>query len=192
MKAVEQRHRSYAPLNRLLRSLVVSAILLVAVMPPASAQEKPETEALVSDVDNGYMVAVETKLTTVNDRFANFLGVYGGWVIGHKFLLGVGGYGKTTGIHEIQMGYGGLVLEYYVNPHRLVNFSVKGLIGGGSASWGWDDPFFVAEPEGKVILNITDWFRLGAGGGYRFVRGSYCNDKLSGFTANIQLMFGTF
>jgi hypothetical protein len=177
----------------MLSKLVVSAGLLLMTSSMVYAQEEePKTEALVSDIDNGYMVAVETKLTTVNDRFANFLGVYGGWVIGHKFLLGAGGYGKTTGIHEIQMGYGGLVLEYYVNPNRLVNFSVKGLIGGGSASWRWDDPFFVAEPEGKVILNITDWFRLGGGAGYRFVRGSYCNSKLSGFTANIQLMFGTF
>ncbi len=192
MKPVEKGHRSKALLTRLLRSLVVTAILMLAGIPSVFAQEKPETETLVSDIDNGYMVAVETKLTTVNDRFANFLGIYGGWVIGHKFLLGVGGYGKTTGIHEMQMGYGGLVLEYYINPHRLVNFSAKGLIGGGSASWRWDDPFFVAEPEGKVTINITDWFRLGAGGGYRFVRGSYCNDKLSGFTANIQLMFGTF
>lgn len=187
MKRVEGRIRKSAA-----RTLSALVILVLMTASSAFAQDETKTEALVDDLDNGYMVALETKLSEVNGRFANFLGVYGGWLIGHKFLLGGGLYGKTTGIHHMQMGYGGLVLEYYFNPNKLVNFSVKGLIGGGSASWRWDDPFFVAEPEGKVTLNVTEWFRLGVGGGYRFVRASYNNDVLSGPTANIQLKFGSF
>jgi hypothetical protein len=91
------------------------------------------------------------------------------------------------------MGYGGLVLEYFVDPDRLWNFSVRGLLGGGASSWNWTDPYFVAEPELKATLNITRRVRLGFGGGYRFVRGSYgAKERLSGPVASIDLKFEAF
>ena len=48
------------------------------------------------------------------------------------------------------------------------------LIGGGSASLGdvvSGDSFFVAEIGGDAEVNITDWIRLSAGGGWRMVQG---------------------
>jgi hypothetical protein len=157
------------------------------------AQEKAEPEVLLRESHNGFVVSIGTKLTEVDGKFANFTGFYGGWLINHQFMIGLGGYGKTTGVDEHQMGYGGLVLEYFVNPNRLLNFSVKGLIGAGSSSWAWAHPFFVAEPEAKMTLNVTSWFRMGVGGGYRFVGGApWHHGGLDGFTASLDLKFGRF
>ncbi len=135
------------------------------------------------------MIALDTKFSEIDGRFENFVGVYGGWLVNKRFLLGGGIYGKTTGA---EMGYGGLVVEYFINPNRLVNVSVRGLVGGGGTCCGWNDPFFVVEPVGTLNVNITEWMRLGFGGGYRFIRSSFDNDALSGWSANIDVKFGTW
>ena len=138
---------------------------------------------------SGAMIALESKFSEIGGRFENFLGVYGGWLVNKRFLLGGGIYGKTTGAN---LGYGGLVVEYFINPNRLVNVSVKGLVGAGGTTVGLNDPFFVLEPECKLSLNITDWMRLSFGGGYRYIRSSFDNDALSGWSANIDVKFGTW
>jgi hypothetical protein len=179
--------------SRISRALALLLILAAFSTGNVFAQEESKPEVLVDGVEHGYFVAADVKFSEVDDRFANFFGAYGGWLINHRFLLGAGGYGMTNRVHEMQMGYGGLVLEYFFNPSRLVNFSVKGLIGGGASSWSWWDPFFVAEPEVKMSLNITERFRLGFGGGYRFVEGSCrSDDRLSGYTISLDFKFGAF
>ena len=138
--------------------LLVAGAILVTSLPTVRAQTPGEEveskpEVLVDSVESGAVIALESKFSEINGRFANFLGVYGGWLVNKRFLLGGGVYGKTTGA---TIGYGGLVIEYFVNPNRLVNVSFKGLVGGGGTTVGWHDPFFVFEPEGKLSLNITD------------------------------------
>jgi hypothetical protein len=174
---------------------VVGALLFVVSLllaPTALAQEESKPEVLLDNIENGYFFAVENKFSEIGGDFANFVGVYGGWLINHKLLLGAGGYGKTTDVDWFEMGYGGFVLEYFVNPNRLVNFSAKGLVGGGGASHLWDDSFFVAEPEARMTLNVTEWFRLGFGVGYRWTAGSCRNSDLSGWTASVAAKFGSF
>ena len=142
---------------------------------------------------HGYSVAFDVRFSELNGDFTNFVGLYGGWLINHRFLLGVGGYGKTSGVDRSQMGYGGLVLEYFIRPERLWNPSVKMLVGGGAISWNWTDPFFVAEPEVKMNLNLSRRWRLAFGGGYRFVGGAPGRDgALSGFLADVAIKFGSF
>ncbi|GEM_PF-768333 len=53
--------------------------------------------------------------------------------------------------------------------------------------------FFIAEPEVNVILNISERFRLGVGGGYRFIGGAgRLQNRLDGFTANVALKMTFF
>ena len=53
--------------------------------------------------------------------------------------------------------------------------------------------FFIAEPEVNVILNISETFRLGVGGGYRFIGGAgRLQNRLDGFTANVALKMSFF
>jgi hypothetical protein len=179
--ATTQHHRSARVL------FVAGALLVTSLSTAARAQSKPEV--LVDGVESGALIAVDSKFSEIGGRFENFLGVYGGWLVNRRFLLGGGIYGKTTGAN---LGYGGLVVEYFINPNRLVNVSVKGLVGGGGTTVGLTDPFFVLEPEAKLSLNITDRLRLGFGGGYRYIRSSFDNDALSGFSANIDFKFGTW
>ena len=51
--------------------------------------------------------------------------------------------------------------------------------------------FFVAEPQANVLLNVTDWMRINAGFGYRFIGGtSFLDDRLSGLSGSIAVEFG--
>ncbi len=116
----------------------------------------------------------------------------------------------------VQFGYGGVMLEYIFMPAKLVHFNVQVLVGGGSVSYqnnyysnvvyaergygghyGPYDAVFVAEPAVHVELNMTDWFRIVAGGSYRYVSGvseltGIGNSDLSGVSGTIALKFGTF
>jgi hypothetical protein len=116
----------------------------------------------------------------------------------------------------VEFSYGGLMLEYIFSPHKLVHVNVQALIGGGSAThrssyfdegfgshrgdvhhYGRREALFVAEPTLNVELNVTQWFRIAAGGSYRFVTGAndivgLTNGDLSGPSANLAFKFGAF
>jgi len=48
----------------------------------------------------------------------------------------------------------------------------------------------VAEPEANVTLNVTEKFRIGFGGGYRFVGAANgFEERLDGLTANLTAQF---
>jgi hypothetical protein len=190
MKAFRRRGASSVRIPRLATAAILVTTFCGSLL---MAQEASKPEVLLEDGHNGFVFALDNKFTQVHGKFANFVGLYGGWLVNHQFLIGLGGYGKTTGVHELQMGYGGLMLEYYVNPDRLVNFSVRGLIGAGASSMWWADPFFVAEPEARMTVNVTRWMRMGFGGGYRFIGGApWHDDRLRGFTASVELKCGRF
>jgi len=169
----------------------------------AQESEETETETLIpSDFDNGFVVAFDDKLSAIDGDFANFAGLHGGWLIDHSFLIGMAGYG-TDSARGSAMGYGGLLLEYFFNPDKLFNYSIRGLIGGGGVENfgnrhlgpGFDvDGFFVAEPEARVTVNVLKPFRIGFGLGYRFVGSE--NDRrdlgLSGPTFTFSFKFGIF
>jgi hypothetical protein len=53
-----------------------------------------------------------------------------------------------------------------------------------------DESFLVAEPEVNATLNVTEKFRIGFGGGYRFIGAANgFENNLDGFTANIAAQF---
>jgi len=158
----------------------------------AVAQSQQPTETLLKGKTQlGFAVSPEIKFTKMNGEFAVLAGGSLGLMVKPSFLLGVGGYGKITDIFSNgYMGYGGFILEYFKDPRRMVHYSVGGLLGAGYAQ-AYPFPFVVAEPQARVSLNVTRWFRLGFGGGYRFVAGARCaNPSLRGPTASIMLMLG--
>ena len=81
------------------------------------------------------------------------------------------------------------------------------LIGGGGIGyrqpndwdWDWDTntrSFFVMEPTVRLMLNVTSFFRIGVGGGYRLISGTSLDElkdsDISGPSAEIVLKFGKF
>lgn len=175
-----------------------------------------QQETLISgDIENGGFGGPVCKIGSVYQEAALMIGGRGGWVINHQFVLGAGGYGLMTDIAskedsnlEMNMGYGGVEIEYIKRPNKLIHLSFMTLLGGGGAGFSehhtsdWDenyeyDTFFIAEPSVHMMLNVTEFFRIGLGGSHRFVTGinngsELSNSDLSGPTLIITLKFGNF
>jgi len=159
------------------------------------------------------------KFTQLDGKFGVLVGGRGGWIINSTFIIGGGGYGLVNNISsedcfcdyspKLTFGYGGLELEYIIMSDNLIHFSIYTLFGAGAVSYrddkGWEDwhndfykenTFFVAEPAVNVEVNITTFFRMSFGGGYRFISGvnkaELSNSDLSGFAGVLAFKFGSF
>lgn len=200
-----------------MRHTALAAVLLALLAQPAWAQEedegepdeKPQQETLIKGgIDSGGFGALVFRFSGINDQFAVLAGARGGWIINHQFIVGAGFYGLSSQIcvdedgrcrrREIEFGYGGLEFEYIGAWDRLIHYSLQLLVGGGGVTL-FDvesDPVFVLEPVARMEMNITKWFRVNVGGGYRFVSGVDVgrleNSDLSAFFGDLQFKFGSF
>jgi hypothetical protein len=189
--------------------------------PQEQPQEKPQEDTLIKGgIDSGGFGALVFRFGEVADQFATLQGVRGGWIINHQFVIGAGLYGVSNGIcldddrdcrfREIDFGYVGFEFGYIGLWNRVAHYTLQLLIGGGgvsylnSASEGdlahqWGDPgtdFFVAEPVANLELNVTKWWRINVGAGYRIVAGldagSLESSDLSSVFGNVEFKFGSF
>lgn len=93
---------------------------------------------------SGGFGAIENKFTKINGEYANMAGIYGGWYINHRFLLGVAGAAVTnnlpvpaefSAVPGVNMSYEygqfGLMTEYTVWSHRAIHFSFGVMNGAG-------------------------------------------------------------
>ena len=194
---------------RSLAILILTALLTI----PVFAQE----ETLVGgNIEHGGFGGPSVKLTRLNGADAVLVGGIGGWIINHTFVIGGGGYGLVTDIQartpgpagerNIDMGYGGLYLEYIGASDKLLHWTADLLIGAGGVAYRNQDSldglkrsmqsFFVLEPGVNVNLNVTSFFRIGAGVSYRYIAGltstASSNADLRGVNGNLILKFGKF
>lgn len=197
---------------------IIIAILAVTTM---MAQEKTMFGSS-PDISHGGFGAPVVKFTSINGEFGVLVGGRGGWLINHQISLGIAGYGLATNtqldgftdgeVRYLDFGYGGFELEYIMANNEVIHLTVSGLIGAGGTNYrfsknyydGYDwndnevnsDAFFVGEPTVNAELNVTTFFRINVGIGYRFISGSnnnYITDsELSGVSGQIQLKFGSF
>lgn len=200
-----------------MKKLIIVCLILISTS--LFAQEQTLL-GKYNDIHHGGFGAPVIKFTKINGEFGVLTGVRGGWLIDHTVSLGFGGYGLATnslldaGFQDkntyLSFGYGGFELEYVFAHDELLHLSFVGLIGGGWVDYRFhkygvhieddhdNDPdyFFVAEPTINAELNVTSFFRINAGVGYRFVEGSdvkYTSDSsLSGVSGVLQLKFGSF
>jgi len=184
---------------------------------PVLAQED---QTLVSHhIGSGGFGGPVLKISSVSGEAGLLVGGRGGWIIkinpSTSLVIGGGGYGLTTDVKAnnvfinnqqqyLSVGYGGVELEYVHQSYRLVHFSIQSLIGAGSVGYQNknhddrtnDDSFFVWEPGVNVLLNVTHFFRIGTGLGYRLTSGSHLTEAadsdLSGITGIITFKFGKF
>lgn len=192
-------------------------LLLLAI--PVLAQEH---ETLIGGkIESGGYGGPMLSFTSINGEAAVLVGGRGGWIINHRFVLGGGGYGLSTNLRAdvqgpqgeelfLEAGFGGVLLEYYFHPQRLLHFSLQTFIGGGSVTYSdrnqntdddTDEPygmdnFFYCEPGVTLTLNVTSFMRLGGGVSYRYVNGVSLaplkNSDLAGPAVNVFLNFGSF
>lgn len=179
-------------------------------------------ETLVDgDVEFGGYGGPTLQLTSVNEQLGVLVGGGGGVVIDHTIAIGGAGYGLVNNVSEdnapvsrpyLNLGYGGVYLQYIHRSDDLIHVTGGVLIGGGGVGFRrgfeddpdeiWDDhdtlndAFFVVEPDIEAELNITKYFRIAVGGGYRFVSGiglsGLANSDISGPNARLMLKFGSF
>ena len=204
----------------------------------AQEEEQDFKTIFSSDYSSGGYGAPELKLGNVNNNMSLLMGGRGGWIIGHRFVVGGAGYGLTTSNNfnyteplidesgnmvdstrnlRLDMGYGGLMLEFIALPKKAVHLSFPIIIGAGGTSVGAEiaqstsqiDPvefntydfvessaFFVVEPGVFLEMNMTKFFRLDVGATYRFISGTNLvrvnNNDLSDLTFSLALKFGSF
>jgi hypothetical protein len=183
----------------------MAALLFLAVTPALA-----EVETLAGsegDLEDGGFGGPVLTLTQIDGQFAVLAGGRGGWIINHAFVIGGGGYSTTydvevaEGQHTIDFSYAGLELEYIQDYEKLVHWTVRLLVGGGSAQYNEDsgesdEDLFVTELAAGAELNVSESVRVCLGAGYRYVGGldlqGLGDGDLSGPTATLTLKFGEF
>lgn len=154
-----------------------------------------------------------------NDVFQG--GLSGGVILNHNFSLGIGGYGIMNSNNldydnvfpnetaYLYGGYGGLKVEYRLNPDAVVHVAFPLLMGGGALMYGKDlytdpdehedyisDEFFLFEPGVMMGVNLIKFMRLDIGATYRFTSGfelpTVGSDFMNGVSGVVSLKFGKF
>lgn len=159
------------------------------------------------------MIAPTIGLTSIDQAFAVFAQLRTGIVLNNKFGIG-GFYGQTINefvpksetFSNIYMDYkvGGGYLEYTVFSNRLLHLTFPLMVGvgevemdnqRGAAGLG-EANFLHIEPAALLEINLSKFFRLHAGVGYRFIGPiNYRNlsqTNLSGLNAQVGLKVGLF
>ncbi len=162
-----------------------------------------DEEILLAGVvqESGFYGGPVFRMGAVNQNLAAFVGYRGGWVINRTVSVGGGGYVLVSDVYisgtRLKMGYGGLELEYKLNPDDLFHFTLRSLIGFGGVELPGvgSESFFAFEPGAGVELNVAKFFKIGAGVSYRLAAGAdrvpgVTNETLSGLNGEIALLFG--
>lgn len=173
-----------------------------------SAQE--EEELIRGPFQSDGFVGPVVKMTEVNDKFNLVFGLRANRVQNSRLAFGISGYSLVEDIitddekppRSLELDYGGLELEYALISGKPGYLSVQTLLGAGSLSHQLGstryhisrDLFFISEPQLTVVLRATDFFYIGLGVSYRFVRGvdelsGIENASLSGFSATLNLLY---
>lgn len=206
-------------------ALLVIWILSLAWMTtgPASAQHRPaEEDAYQSNnvqITGGYGAPI-LSVTSINGGAAMVLGAQGGVILNRHFVVGAAGRSLSTlptpqpdasvgdRPAEVQLVYGGLMLEYVGAPAKTIQYGAGVVVGGGSAHLVDNDyeprkdeslarsAIFVTRATGRLELPVTPFFHFGVEAGYQFVSGSdlpnVSDAGIGGPVAELSLRFGSF
>ena len=126
----------------------------------------------------------------------------------------VGGYGlgiveqqnisMNNTDYEVDFAHGGFWLGYILNPYKLIHYRVETLLGWGEIFFNDKrsrshiserDRVFVFYPRVSSEVNITHWFRMDGGVGYKKTIGVdtyYGATDFDGLVFSLSLNFGWF
>lgn len=138
-----------------------------------------------------------------------FFGGYGmGLSTSHKYDISDSSIFKRRDKDELVFGHGGFWLGYINNHHKIIHWGASAKIGWGAISL-YDPDFQIDDETNQAIdiinvitpmieceLNVTRWFKINAGLGYRLVNGIdtkyYKSSEFNSPVANLSLLFGNF
>ncbi len=159
----------------------------------------------------------------INNEFAVSNGGGGAVIFNQTFFLGAYGEGLSTSHSfkitdtvvfprkekdKLSFGHGGFWLGYINKSHKLIHWGASTKLGWGSIAL-YDPDFqiddesnqavntvFVVTPMIECEFNITKWFKINAGVGFRLVNGIdtkfYKSSQFNSPIANLGLLFGNF
>jgi hypothetical protein len=165
------------------KATIIGMILAVAVN--LYSQER-EYKTLVDfdQVRISGMGGPVMQFTAIDGEFAHLMGG-GGAILFNDFFIGGYGLGMTNNIrvnkdkypgaqtdHHLSVSHGGFWLGYSLFGTRPVHVCISSLVGWGELGIKDDygqydgDNFFTIVPTLEVELNLTRYFRIGAGATY--------------------------
>jgi len=154
------------------------------------------------------------QFTSVAGEFGHMMGG-GGAVLLNNFFLGGYGLGLTNAIPDyvnqnpsdrLTLGHGGFWLGYSLFGEKPIHITFSSLIGWGEFGVMEDygtypfvrDKIFVLSPTVELELNLTRYFRIGAGASYNIYTlvdqsmHGYTNADLSAPGGFLSFKFGWF
>ncbi len=176
-------------------------LTLAAMMICFTYSTAQEIQTVFKPGRSGGYGAITNSFTTINGKYANMVGFYGGWYVNSKFLIGVGAKAVTNDLPvlpaystipgaNMSYAYGqfGLVTEYVVKSNKVMHVAFNLFTGAGftaqyqRSDWNndynpnqsnVDENFFtVVEPGVQVEFNLLKWMRFSPGVSYRATFGS--------------------
>ncbi|MCF7805617.1 MAG: hypothetical protein K9N46_16675 [Candidatus Marinimicrobia bacterium] len=191
----------------------LTMVVMMALTMPVFGQN--QQTLLQGDIDHGGYGGPVLKAVQIDGSTEMMVGGRGGWIINHTFVLGGGGYGLASNHPAgedslLELGYGGLYCMVILQSDEMIHVTAGSMFGAGGIDRrpdleDWEDydhnnndgnPFWVIEPEVNLELNVTNFFRIGAGVSYRYVKAMDGFDtmgiELSGYAANLEFKFGGF
>ncbi|MFP4368500.1 MAG: hypothetical protein ACOC2K_04125 [Bacteroidota bacterium] len=162
-----------------------------------------ETQTLFGGGKAYFDMSGGVNLTSIDGELKSLVGGTIGIIADNDFMIGIGGYGMIPAFENFDynnyyndrvfdgFGYGGLVLEYFLNPDDLIHLSFNILAGGGmsmrfvedyyydewdndwDSHWeyltGSDAYYLVIEPGVSANVNLTKFLKAYVGYKYRFM-----------------------
>ena len=179
----------------------ITVAVLLTWCTAAVAQDGKIKTIFKGDVkSSGGYGAATNKFSTIRGKYANISGLYGGWFINHKLMVGVGLAATTNNIsvplefstdpsRDMTYEYGqfGLMTEYVIASGSPVHVVLQGFAGAGFTlqyqrsnlhNGNIEDNvhnqrwFVVAEPGVQLEMNVFKWMRFSPGVSYRATFGS--------------------
>lgn len=173
-------------------------------------------------VDVGGYVGLDVGYTRMFGQDGAVVGLQGALLFGHRFSLGVAGYGWTNAQpgpndslgreQRFETGYGGATLHYslfFADFPAYLTFGA--LIGGGGVVLTPDrsddfddldsndddaDVFALVQPDLTLNVNVTRWMRVGLTAGYRLTSGvdqyGFDESDVNGVVLGGQVQIGRF
>ena len=175
---------------------LIIILSLITGMSKIHAQDEEETiQTLLSDeiVFSGFGSPF-VEFSSLNDQFAVILGGGGGLIVNQSVFIGGYFEGLMTNhyredLHtivdtekpKISFEHGGIWLGYVYKHQKAVHGGLSMKLGWGEidlkdsengnpdSDYDYRDRIFNIQPQVEIEFNMTRWFKINVGAGYRFV-----------------------
>ena len=182
--------------DKMMKKAIFVVLILTTGITVFSQEKEFRTVFDNRDVRISGMGGPFMQFTSVAGEFGHMMGG-GGAVLLDNFFFGGYGLGLTNAIPDyvnqnssdrLTLGHGGFWMGYTLFGDRSVHFTFSSLIGWGEFGVMQDygtypfvrDKIFLLSPTVEVEVNLTRYFRIGAGASYNLY--SMMDESMHGYT----------